>query len=204
MKKILVLFAHPRTDRSRANVALARAAAGVEAVTLVDLYAEYPTFEIDVDREQERLLAHDVLVFQHPVYWYSAPAILKEWQDLVLEHGFAYGTGGTALTGKLFFNAVTAGGRRDAYRRGGMNRFELRDLFTPFEQTVALCHMHYLPPFVLFGAGHAEEEGRLEPHARDFVRLLEALAADRLDLERAATAHTLSDDLEALLPAGAR
>ncbi len=56
MKRILVLFAHPRPDRSEANVVLAEVARRSEAVTFVDLYAEYPTFEIDVDREQERLV----------------------------------------------------------------------------------------------------------------------------------------------------
>ena len=48
--------------------------AGIEGVTLKDLYAEYPDFHIDVDREQADLLAHDVLVFLHPLYWYSTPA----------------------------------------------------------------------------------------------------------------------------------
>ena len=41
-----------------------------------------------------------MIVFQHPVYWYSSPAILKEYQDLVLEYGFAYGHDGHALDGK--------------------------------------------------------------------------------------------------------
>jgi glutathione-regulated potassium-efflux system ancillary protein KefG len=39
----------------------------------------------------------------HLLYWYSTPAILKEWQDLVLEHVFAYGHEGTKLHGKIFF-----------------------------------------------------------------------------------------------------
>ncbi len=56
-----------------------------------DLYEAYPDFGIDVGREQERLPAHDVVVFQHPLFWYSTAAILQEWKDLVLEHGWAYG-----------------------------------------------------------------------------------------------------------------
>lgn len=205
MKRILVLFAHPRTDRSEVGVALARAARGVEAVTFVDLYAEYPTLEIDVDREQQRLVEHDVIVFQHPVYWYSCPAILKEWQDLVLEHGFAYGTEGRALEGKTFFNAVTCGARRDAYTRGGVYQSELRELFAPFEQTMRLCLVRFLPPFALFAAGHALEEGRLEGHVAAYARLLEAVAEEKLDLARAARENALSDDLDALLvPEGSR
>jgi len=199
MNKTLVLFAHPRTDRSEANAALAEVPRRTDGVTFVDLYAEYPTFEIDVDREQQRLVEHDCIVFQHPVYWYSCPAILKEWQDLVLEYGFAYGAEGRALEGKLFFNAVTCGARREAYSREGAYENELRTLFAPFEQTIRLCHMRFLPPFVLFAAGHAVAEGRLAPHVEAYGRLLEAVRDGRLALERAAESATLSDDLDRLL-----
>ena len=99
VRRVLLLLAHPSLDRSEVNRPMADAVAGIDGITLVDLYAEYPDFQIDIDREQQRLLEHDVIVFQHPLYWYSTPAILKEWQDLVLEHGFAYGSGGTALQG---------------------------------------------------------------------------------------------------------
>ena len=199
MQNILILFAHPRTDRSEVNVVLADAARGVDGVTLVDLYAEYPNFDIDVDREQDRLLAHDVLVFQHPVYWYSCPAILKEWQDLVLEYGFAYGSEGRALEGKTFFSAVSCGARREAYSRDGAYQFELRELFQPFEQTMRLCRVRYLPPFVVYAAGHAVEEGRLESHVGEYVELLAAVAEGRLDYERAALSNTLSDNLAGLV-----
>ena len=168
-------------------------------MTLVDLYAEYPTFEIDVEREQERLLAHDVIVFQHPVYWYSCPALLKEWQDLVLEYGFAYGADGRALEGKLLLNAVTCGARREVYSRGGGYSYELKDFFAPFEQTAVLCRMRYLPPFSLFAAGHSAEEKRLQSHVEDYVRLLNALARDNLDLDRAEKGLTLSDHLDDLI-----
>ena len=72
-------------------MALRQATQGRERVTLVDLYGEYPDYRIDIDREQQRLRDHDVVVFMFPLYWYSTPSMLKEWQDLVLEHGWAYG-----------------------------------------------------------------------------------------------------------------
>ena len=195
MNRVLVLFVHPRTDRSEVNTVLAEAARALEGVTLVDLYAEYPTFEIDVEREQQRLLDHDVIVFQHPVYWYSCPALLKEWQDLVLEYGFAYGDDGTALDGKVLLNAVTCGARREVYCRNGGYGHELREFFAPFEQTALLCRMRYLPPFVLFAAGHAVVEDRLEDHIADYRLLLSALVEGRLDLVRAERQDTLSDHL---------
>lgn len=199
MKKVLVLLAHPRSDRSEVNIVMAGDARKLEGVTLVDLYAEYPTFEIDVEREQRRLLEHDIIVFQHPVYWYSCPALLKEWQDLVLEYGFAYGPDGGSLEGKVLVNAVTCGARREVYCRDGGYGHELKDFFTPFEQTARLCRMHYLPPFVLYGAGHAADENRLDAHVADYRLLLRSIVEDRLDLQRARRLNTLSDDLHDLV-----
>lgn len=198
-RRILVLFAHPSQERSEANRPLAQAAAKLDAVTLVDLYAEYPAFEIDVDREQARLRAHDVICFLHPLYWYSTPAILKEWQDLVLEYGFAYGSGGTALHGKLFFSALTAGGAEAAYCAQGYNHFSIRELLRPLEQTAMLCGMTYLPPFALFGARTAVEEGRIGAHVADWERLLRALRDGRLAIERATRLQRLNADLDAII-----
>ncbi len=197
--RVQVLFAHPRSDRSEVNTALAAAARSLPYVTFVDLYAEYPDFDIDVDREQDRLLGHDVVVFQHPVYWYSCPALLKEWQDLVLEHGFAYGSQGRALTGKILMNVVTCGARRETYGYSGANGHELRDFFLPFEKTAHLCRMRWLPPFAVFAAGHALEEGRLEGQVAAYRCLLTALAENRIDLVRAERVNLLSEDLDRLI-----
>jgi putative NADPH-quinone reductase len=198
-RRILVLFAHPSLERSEVNRPLAQATATVDGVTLIDLYAEYPDFQIDVDREQARLLAHEVIVFMHPLYWYSTPAILKEWQDLVLEHGFAYGSNGTALHGKIFFNALTAGGLEAAYQAEGYNHFTIRELLHPLEQTAELCGMIYLPPFALFGARTAVDEGRIDAHVANWVRVLEALRDGRFDIDRAQGLPRLNSDLSAVI-----
>ncbi len=102
MNKVLINFAHPARARSKINNALRAAVENLEDVTFNDLYAAYPDFLIDVKREQRLCENHDVIIFQHPFYWYSTPAIMKEWLDLVLEHGWAYGHEGTALQGKIF------------------------------------------------------------------------------------------------------
>lgn len=87
----------------------------LEGVIVHDLYEAYPRFDIDVQYEQRLLEGRDVVIFQHPIYWYSTPSILKEWQDLVLEHGWAYGSEGKALHGKLWLHVVTTGGAEEAY-----------------------------------------------------------------------------------------
>jgi len=198
-RRILVLFAHPSLDRSEVNRPLARAACKLEGVTLVDLYAEYPDFNIDIDREQQRLLDHDVVVFLHPLYWYSTPAILKEWQDLVLEYGFAYGSDGKALRGKIFFNALSAGGAEAAFRAEGFNHYTIRELLHPIEQMAVMCGMIYLPPFALFGARTAVKDERTASHVGDWIRVLEALRDDLLDISAAACRPKLNDDLDGLI-----
>jgi glutathione-regulated potassium-efflux system ancillary protein KefG len=195
-RRILVLLAHPVLERSRVNRRLASAVRDLPGVTLHDLYEAYPTLDIDVKREQGLLLAHDVYVFQHPFFWYSVPALLKDWQDLVLEHGWAYGARGDRLRGKLTFNAVSTGGPAAAYRREGHNRFTMRELLAPWDQTAYLCKMRFLAPFVVHGSFKLATDLDVAPHGLAYRRLLEAVRDDRLDLERAAGAQALNDILE--------
>ncbi|HAS6236731.1 TPA: flavodoxin family protein [Vibrio vulnificus] len=183
--KVLVIYAHPSQHRSEVNAPLFAAAQAVDGVTCVDLYAEYPQFDINIDKEQVRLLEHDVIVFQFPLYWYSTPALLKEWQDLVLEYGFAYGTDGTALKDKLMLCVVSAGGKEEAYKAEGYNHFTIRQLLAPIEQMAALTSMHYLPPFAIFGARTALEENRIDQHVERYVTLLQALVEDRVNIHAA-------------------
>ncbi len=199
MRRILILFAHPVLERSRVNRRLLEAVRGLEGVTIHDLYELYPTLDIDVKGEQQLLVDHDVIVFQHPFYWYSCPAILKEWQDLVLEHRWAYGAGGTHLRGKITFNAVTTGGAEDAYHRGGNNRFTVRELLAPWDQTAFLCGMRYLAPFAIHAALRVVDDADVATCRAGYRELLEALRDDRLDLDRAAAAENLARELPALM-----
>lgn len=189
---VLVLFAHPGQTGSEVCLPMYRIACDTPGVTCVDLYAEYPTFNIDIQAEQQRLLKHKVLIFLFPLFWYSTPSLLKEWQDLVLEYNFAYGARGDKLHGKPFFCAISAGGSEASYSPDGYNHFGLRTLLSPLEQTASLTGMAYLPPFAIFGARSALEENRLEPHLERWRRLLEKLVAGALPDEQAAAAGLLN------------
>ena len=151
MARVLVLFAHPALEKSRVHRRLVASVPRDERITFHDLYQAYPEYFLDIDREQELLLAHDVVVFQHPLYWYSAPPLLKQWLDVVLEHGWAYGSEGHALEGKVMLQAISAGGQASAYCEEGYNRWTIRQYLRPFEGTARLCGMRYLPPWVVFG-----------------------------------------------------
>jgi glutathione-regulated potassium-efflux system ancillary protein KefG len=173
-KPFLVLFAHPLFEKSRVNRTLARAIKHHEQVTFHDLYETYPEFNIDIDREKKMLLQHEFIIWHHPFYWYSCPPLLKQWIDMVLEIGWAYGPGGNALQGKKILQVITTGGPQKAYSNEGSNRFTIRQFLAPFEQTARLCKMHYLPPFVCHGS-HRLSDGEIKMYAETLLQTLDML-----------------------------
>jgi glutathione-regulated potassium-efflux system ancillary protein KefG len=179
-QKILILLAHPAVHQSKINQQLSAAIKQVPGVTVHDLYEMYPDFYINVKREQDLLRAHDIVAFMHPIYWYSVPALLKEWMDRVLEYGFAYGEKGTALHGKTLLSIISAGDSEAVYQPTGKNRHTMQQLLAPISQTASFCGMHYLPPFVVYDAFHIDETA-ISEQAASLKRLLVALQDQRLD-----------------------
>ena len=179
MPRVLVLFAHPALEKSRVHRRLVDQVPAQADLTFHDLYEAYPRMDIDVEREQKLLVTHDTVVFQFPFYWYSTPPLLKQWQDLVLVHGWAYGSEGTALRDKSFVCVVSTGGRASAYAPGGYNRHTVRQLIAPLEQTARLCGMRFLPPYVVFGT-HSMSPTDIENAAVGYRLFLEALLQERI------------------------
>ena len=172
--KIVILIFHPVLHKSRVNSVLLKAVEGLKGVNFRYMYDLYPDYQIDIKKEQEVLLQHDIIVWQHPFYWYSAPSLLKEWIDLVLEHGFAYGKTGRALEGKTVMSAISSGGRREIYGSEEGVKFSIRDFLAPFEQTVRLCRMRYLSPFVTHGT-HLLKMDQIEKAAEDYKHIITGL-----------------------------
>ncbi len=171
MSRILVLAAHRFPDESRINKALIEALRPLPNVTVHELMRAYPDYQIDVAREQELLQNHDAVLMLFPFYWYSSPAILSEWQDAVLTHGFAYGSEGTQLHGKPLQLVVTTGGNQQAYTAEGYNRYPVEDLLRPFHAMANLTGMDYLPPHLVQGVFDMSDE-RLAQEAARVVALL--------------------------------
>lgn len=195
MKKILILFAHPALEKSRVHKTLLKHIGGLDHVTFIDLYEHYPDFDIDVKREQQLLLSHDIIIWQHPLYWYSAPALLKQWQDLVLEHGWAYGKTGKALTGKKVFNVITSGGGMKAYQPEGYQHCTMPEILKPFERTAILCSMVYWPPFWIPGT-HKLDAAEINEYGEKYRQLLIELGIDNLNEADVEQANCINDLIE--------
>ncbi len=180
MKKLLILFSHPRFEKSKANRALIEGIDKIEGVRLHDLYEEYPDFIINAEREKELLVGHQIIVWHFPFYTYSAPALLKQWMDVVLEYGWAHGSKGNALKDKIAFVTVTAGGTRESYAANQHNQFTVREFLRPFEQAAHLCKMIYLPPFAVHGT-HILADQQLAAYADSYRGLLRKLTTSEYD-----------------------
>lgn len=150
--KILFLVAHPHLQKSRANRAVVEAVSALDDVLVHRLYDHYPYFHIDVAREQKLLDEHELVVIQHPFYWYNMPPLLKLWLDDVWESGWAYGPGGDKLKGKKFLLSLTVGGPKESYCADGYNKFSTDMLLAPWKQTVGLCQMEWCDPLIIHGA----------------------------------------------------
>ena len=180
MNKILIVFAHPAFQKSKVNKVLLEMVSNERGVTINSLYDRYPDFYIDIIAEQQLLLEHDIIIWQHPFFWYSGPALLKEWFDLVLQHGFAYGEKGLKLQGKKAMSVITTGGRQEVYCAEGRNHFTVNEFLFPYRQSANLCHMEYLPPFVVYGTYSIKPEDVLS-EALKFKKVICALRDNQID-----------------------
>lgn len=166
---ILIIYAHPWPQRSHANKRMIEHAGTLSGVEIHSLYELYPDFDIDIAAEQEALSRAQLVIWQHPMQWYSVPPLMKLWIDKMLTHGWAYGHGGTALQGKSLLWAVTTGGGESHFALGDHPGFAV--LGQPLQATALYCGMTWLPPFTTHHAFTCDDEV-LSAQARHYQQRL--------------------------------
>jgi NAD(P)H dehydrogenase (quinone) len=135
----------------------------------------------DVQREQDKLMSADAVIFQFPLWWFGMPAIMKGWIDRVFALGLAYGYKGAGnsfrygeggLAGKRALISTTAGGPKSDFSPRGING-PLEHLLWPITHgTLFFAGMEVLPTHAIFGAGRISQED---------VRIAQQLYAARLE-----------------------
>lgn len=158
----------------------------MDGVTFHDLYQAYPDFDIDVEHEQHLLEGHDLIVFHHPFYWYSSPALIKEYLDLVFEHDWAFGHNGNALKGKNLLQVISTGAKAENYCSEGSHHYTIHELLTPMRQTALLCKMEYVPPFMVYGTLDITDEA-IEKHRDHLEDIYKNYVLGNLDFEHLAS-----------------
>ncbi len=171
---MVVIAAHPYPNRSRVNRVLTAAVVGLPGVDVRPLYDLYPDFSIDVEAEQQALEGATAVVWQHPLYWYSVPALLKLWFERVLTAGWAYGPEGNALRGKQCLWVVSTGGDERDYRPAGIHQHVFEQFVPAVRQTAQFCGMEWLEPLIVHGA-HRIPKAEIERCALRYRARVEAL-----------------------------
>lgn len=170
MKNTLIVLVHPNFGESRANKALVEVLKGDENVTIHNLYETYPSYKIDVRKEQELLEQYDNIVFQFPFYRYGSPALLKEWIDVVLTTDFAY-ENTHKLKGKKFLVATTAGVGEETYKEGGTMVEGFLKIYEALSDDILV---DYQKPFVIYDSMEIKGE-ELKERADNYREYLQAL-----------------------------
>ena len=167
MKNILVLVAHPNYKESKANKALVEAARKVRNVVIKDIYAEPFT----VDNCYDAVKRADIIVFQFPFYWGSAPSLLKKWTDEIFMELYE----NPGVSGKSLMIATTAGSEYEAYRAGGRDMFTMDELLRTYQFTALYAGMGYITPFVVYSVSAPNAEDYIKKGASEYQSVLERL-----------------------------
>lgn len=138
--KTLVIISHPDIAGSQSQQYLLGAAAHQENITVRHLETIYPDGKINVAEEQSLIEQHQRIIFQFPMYWYSSPAMLKHWQDEVLDESLF-----NVWRGKEFGLVVLAGIHKREFRAGGREKMTMDELLRPFEAIANKFGWNYLP-----------------------------------------------------------
>lgn len=170
----LVIITHPDMENSVVNRMWKNALIS-EQIDVVDLYELYSENKIDVEREQERLMNYETIVFQFPLYWYSSPPLLKQYQDEVFLFNFAYGPEGTKLRDKKFAIATTVGSLEDDYSEEGSNQYTLETLLSPFIATINYIGAKYKGHFAQYGTVNHATNAELIEGSKRYIEFVKAL-----------------------------
>ncbi|HEY5125410.1 MAG TPA: NAD(P)H-dependent oxidoreductase [Ignavibacteria bacterium] len=132
---------------------------------LEEIYAfDNNGFAADINAEMEKIVWCDLLIFQFPIWWFSIPSILKGWIDRVLAMGFAYGGGRIfdkgVFKGKKAMLSLTTGGPEKMFTKEGLFG-DIDMLLYPIHHGVfEFCGFEVIPPFIVYGVAHLDEENR--------------------------------------------
>lgn len=140
-------------------------------VMLSDLYAH----EFSLEAEQLKIARANHIILQFPLWWFSMPAIMKDWMDRVFTNGFAYDTGKTfvdgLLRGKTASLVITMQSPFTAYKKNGAHGHELDDFLLPIHHTLRFTGIENQPSFTVYDA-HQLDEIRFQSVMDDYKNYL--------------------------------
>ncbi|WP_025728124.1 NAD(P)H-dependent oxidoreductase [Atopobacter phocae] len=151
--RTLIIVTHPSYTSSTTQHFFKESTAGLEQVTWHVLDQQIKADgHFDVTAEQQLVATHDRIIFQFPLYWYSAPFLLKQWIDEVIDWNLK------KKSSKELGLVVTLGVKASHFQSGGREGFTLSELYRPFHALAQTLHWTFLPPLNVFKFAQLTED----------------------------------------------
>ncbi|XP_055001744.1 NAD(P)H dehydrogenase [quinone] 1 [Sorex araneus] len=120
----------------------------------------------DIVAEQKKLEAADLVIFQFPLQWFGAPAILKGWFERVLIGEFAYTYAAMYEKGpfrnKKTVLSITTGGSGSMYSLQGVHG-DMNIILWPIQSGILhFCGFQVLAPQLTYSIGHTPADARIQ------------------------------------------
>ena len=149
--KILIIFSHTYWNNSKVNRKLLESIKDFKDITIHNLNEIYKDNKIskeNVKSEISLLKEHDKIIFQFPLFWFSTPSLLKEWEDTVLTD-ILYGSESKCLEGKTFQIITTAGREKSFY---DSLEFGINTILSPINTTFKYLGLKVENPYCIYHA----------------------------------------------------
>ena len=179
--KILIVFTHPNPN-SFNHALLEKISAGLKQsgheVRVKNLYQEKfnPVLDSEdlsqlhddnipkrIAAEQEQLLWADGLIFIYPLWWFTPPAMLKGWFDVVLSNGVAFEYSDKGAKGLLKHKKalvmITAGASEDWFQQNNALEISYRPIT---DGTLAFCGIENVSHEIYYDIVNRSDEERAE------------------------------------------
>ncbi len=190
--KVLIVFTHPNSS-SFNHALLDRISAGLvhsgHEIRVKDLYQENfnPVLSSEelsqlhqgniptrIGNEHEQLLWAEGLVFIYPLWWFTPPAMLKGWFDVILTNGvaFEYSKDGAKglLTHKKALVMITAGASEEYFAENDALEISYRPIT---DGTLAFCGINDVSHKIYYDIVNSSDQER-----EDILKEVEVLGLE--------------------------
>jgi len=179
--KVLIVFTHPNSN-SFNNALLENISKGLvqsgHEIKVKNLYEEgfNPILDSDdlsdlhngniperIAKEQKELLWAEGLVFIYPLWWFTPPAMLKGWFDVVLSNGVAFEYSDQGARGLLKHKKalvlITAGASKDYFKDNDSLEISYRPLT---DGTLGFCGVKNVSHEIYYDIVNSSDEERAD------------------------------------------
>lgn len=170
--KTLILVDHPNYCQSVINKRwIEELEKYPEEFTIRILQDHIENSKFNIEEEQKIVEAHENLVLQFPIYWFSCPSNMKRWLDEVVCFGWAFGDKEEFLNKKVAI-AASFGVLEENLSQNGRYKYSSDEIFIPFEASCKYSKANFVGYHSFYGAEHNPKKEDIDTNAKEYISFL--------------------------------